>query len=176
MLIDSKIERYVSKVTAKLPLRERNRANHELFQMIRNLVIDYAGDHEPDVLDARAVLSELGDPEEVAESWMEQIRSERAIQKESVGWFGEVSEAAGILTELRDRASQTKLKNVMTFAHAQKFFAMFMEICTGLSICLVVFGLLGLGTHAIHSMLPIFVGCIMELLVITGKSVLIRQY
>ena len=71
MMIDRKIQRYVKDVVAFLPARMKNGAEQEISEMITDLVRDYAGDREPDILDARKVIEELGDPEMMALSWLE---------------------------------------------------------------------------------------------------------
>ena len=56
MMIDRKIQRYVKDVVAFLPARMKNGAEQEISEMITDLVRDYAGDREPDILDARKVI------------------------------------------------------------------------------------------------------------------------
>ena len=41
-----------------------------------------------------------------------------------------------------------------------------------LAVALVVLGLVALGTHAISTMLPIFLGCVLTLGVVAGRGVL----
>ena len=180
MVIDNKIERYVYRVTSCLPAHDRSRAAKEISEMITDLVRDYAGDHEPDILDARAVISELGSPEEMASDWLEQ-KAERTARESAgrssrtAGESALTSAAAHLSDHLKEGLSGRRLP-VMTLAGAQKIMSVTMAVIMVLAVLLVGFGLLALGTHTINTMLPIFLGCIMALVAVTGRSVLSREY
>ena len=85
------------------------------------------------------------------------------------------SAAAHLSDHLKEGLSGRRLP-VMTLAGAQKIMSVTMAVIMVLAVLLVGFGLLALGTHTINTMLPIFLGCIMALVAVTGRSVLIREY
>ena len=93
MVIDRKIERYVREVMKYLPAGDRGLAQSEITEMLRDMVRDHAGDKEPDILDARAVIEELGSPEIMAMSWLE-ARHDFGEEDESAlpitGWLSSV--------------------------------------------------------------------------------------
>ena len=174
MVIDNKIERYVHRAVSCLPPYDRAKASKEISEMVRDLVLDYAGDHEPDILDARAVISELGSPEEMAAAWLEQKHD--AMEKEAPLRESSFSSAASHLTGRLLGKAKGNRKILPSTALLQKTASIMMAVCTILAVLLVGFGLLGLTTHTINTMLPIFLGCIMALIAVTGRSVLISDY
>ena len=159
MMIDRKIQRYVKDVVAFLPARMKNGAEQEISEMITDLVRDYAGDREPDILDARKVIEELGDPEMMALSWLEtaeEMKSESSSAKH-------LAAGAGLDLEL---PSLEKMNRVLSFL---------MLIITVMAVVCIGFGLIALGTHLISTMLPVFAGCVLALLSLAGRSVILRQ-
>lgn len=144
MIIDSKIERYVHEVTRYIPLGERSQVGEELTLMIKDMVIDYAGNKKPDILDCKEVLQDLGTPEEVAEAYIETHEARRKAGREK-GFF---ESKKGQLAQL---------------------------VCTLISIVaaiLVCVGIVGLGTHLISTMLPLFLGVILALGTGAGKVII----
>ena len=159
MMIDRKIQRYVKDVVAFLPARMKNGAEQEISEMITDLVRDYAGDREPDILDARKVIEELGDPEMMALSWLEtaeEMKRESSPAKH-------LAAGAGFDLEL---PSLEKMNRVLSFL---------MLIITVMAVVCIGFGLIALGTHLISTMLPVFAGCVLALLSLAGRSVILRQ-
>ena len=73
--IDRKIDRYLTRVCENLPIKYRSRASKELNLFIRETILETAG-KDPDILAVRKVLEEMGKPEDVAFSWLEQFESE----------------------------------------------------------------------------------------------------
>lgn len=82
MLIENRIERYVTEVTSNLPVYDRGRAGREISAMIRDMIRENAGGREPDILDARAVIGELGSPAYMAGAWLEMKEEERIRREE----------------------------------------------------------------------------------------------
>ena len=158
MLIERKVERYVEGVISYIPSAQRGRAARDVTDMINDMISDYAAGREPDILDAREVLRTLGSPEEIAVTWMA-ADEERKLEEEA--------EKKG-----RISAAMRKLPPVLT----QRYVSRMMTFFTVLSVLFVIVGLLGLGTHVISTMLPIFVGLILALVSMTGRSVLIKLY
>ena len=159
MMIDRKIQRYVKDVVAFLPARMKNGAEQEISEMITDLVRDYAGDREPDILDARKVIEELGDPEMMALSWLETAEE---MKRESSS-AKHLAAGAGLDLEL---PSLEKMNRVLSFL---------MLIITVMAVLCIGFGLIALGTHLISTMLPVFAGCVLALLSLAGRSVILRQ-
>ena len=159
MMIDRKIQRYVKDVVAFLPARMKNGAEQEISEMITDLVRDYAGDREPDILDARKVIEELGDPEMMALSWLE-TAEEMKREPSPVKHLGA---GAGLDLEL---PSLEKMNRALSFL---------MLIITVLAVVCIGFGLIAVGTHLISTMLPVFAGCVLALLSLAGRSVILRQ-
>ena len=161
MVIDRKIDRYVEEVLLFLPSRCRAEAEKEITEMLKDLVRDHAGKNEPDILDARAVLAELGDPEIMAMSWLEA----REDLKES-GMYGK--KRSGILGR---RISIDE----MSYRKMNKALSVLLLIFSVLAVFFVGFGIIALSTHLITTMLPIFLGCVLGLVGMAGRSVLAKQ-
>lgn len=161
MLIDRKVERYVESVVIFVPASMRARAARDVTDMVNDMIRDYAAGREPDILDARAVIKVLGSPEEIALTWMA-ANEERKLEKGS---------EAGILSGL-----DLPVISFLSQARMQRYLSRLLSFFTVIAVMLVVFGLLALGTHAISTMLPVFVGLILALVSMTGRGVLIRQY
>ena len=85
MLIEKKINTYIHNVIVRLPLYARNGADQDLRDMIYEMLDDYAGDHEPDILDCRDVLRDLGSPAEMAEAYKQSVKLERERNREQEG-------------------------------------------------------------------------------------------
>lgn len=144
MLIDRKVAGYVRAVTNQVPLRDRGRVDRELTDLIYEMMKEYAGGKEPDILDCRDVLRDLGTPEEVAAAYIETKQS---------------GKKPGRTREFLASRSGRMLRLVYT-------------ILTVLAVCLVAFGLIGLGTQTISTMLPIFLGVVIALMIVLMRSVL----
>ena len=161
MVIDRKIERYVQEVIKYLPARDRGEAQSEITEMLQDMVRDHAGNKEPDILDARAVIEELGEPEIMAMSWLEarhDFGEDREEDPAIAQWMSSFVPADRISWKKLNRAASILL---MTFSVLAVFF--------------VCFGIIALSTHMITTMLPIFLGCILGLVAAAGRSVLVRQ-
>ena len=163
MLVDRKVERYVQEVVRYVPPAWRGRAAKDVTDMINDMIGDYAAGREPDILDARAVIRLLGSPEEIALTW---IASNESRKKEGQSSTGGRTVFGIPLPDLSFLGSK-KMRSVVTIV---------MNVFSVLAVVLVVLGLLALGTNAISTMLPVFVGCILALVSVTGRGVLIRQY
>ena len=158
MLIDRKVERYVHEVISHIPAARRTRAARDVSGMVYDMIGDYAGGREPDILDARAVLKVLGDPKEIALTWLASDEDEKREGRFAAG---------GLKLPFSFSLSEGRVRKIVS---------VMMNICTFLAVCLVALGLLALSTHAINTMLPIFAGCVLGLVVVTGRGVLVRQY
>ena len=162
MVIDRKIERYVREVMKYLPAGDRGLAQSEITEMLRDMVRDHAGDKEPDILDARAVIEELGSPEIMAMSWLE-ARHDFGEEDESAlpitGWLSSVIPAI-------EKISWKKMNRAVS--------VMLMAFSV-LAVFLVCFGIIALSTHMITTMLPVFLGCVLGLVAAAGRSVQVRQ-
>lgn len=161
MLIDKKIQRYVQDVAKYIPARRRKAAERELTDMITDLVRDYAGDREPDILDARQVIEELGEPEMMALSYMESavetdVHSEERAARPS---------ATGIREAFRS----------LSVAKMNKVLSLVLMVFTVLAVVFICFGMIALGTHMITTMLPVFTGCVLALVSLAGRSVILRH-
>ncbi|MDW7729267.1 MAG: hypothetical protein SCJ94_04585 [Bacillota bacterium] len=64
-----KLERYIYAVTRKLPEKQRDDIEKELRGLIEDMLADHAVNGEPKVDDLDAVLTELGDPVELADQF-----------------------------------------------------------------------------------------------------------
>lgn len=160
MVIDRKIDRYVEAAVSYLPSRYRAEAAAEMKEMLTDLVIDHAGSNEPDILDAREVLRELGAPEIMAMSWLE-TREDLDGDPSARRQMGLV----GRLTNM-DAPSFNRLNHIVSM-----MFLVFLV----LAVVFVAFGIIALSTHLISTMLPIFLGCVLGLVAVAGRSVLARQ-
>ena len=155
--IDRKIERYLSRVCENLPIKYRSRASKELNQFIRETIQESAG-KDPDILAVRRVLNEIGKPEDVAFSWLASAKEANSDKKS--GYKPDL----GILELLSlDFMQPETISKIASFM---------MTLFTVLAIGLVVFGLLAVSTHAISTMLPVFMGCLLALAVVAGRTAL----
>ncbi len=142
MLIDKKIERYVRDAARYVPAGEKGRMSRELTDMIYEVVGDYAAGEEPDILDVKDVLRDLGTPEEVAANYMESKRNR-------------VEEHGHHAKELlRDWPK------------------LFYSALSVIGTVLVIVGMIGIGTQKIDTMLPVFIGVVFALISITGRGVM----
>jgi|GEM_PF-1868889 hypothetical protein len=175
MLIENRIERYVTEVTSNLPVYDRGRAGREISAMIRDMIRENAGGREPDILDARAVIGELGSPADMAGAWLEMKEEERIRREEEREAYGP-EEEAGLSGWFRGAAGEIR-RSGLPASHLtrERVLNAVLAVLTVLAVCLVAFGLIALGTRTIHTMLPVFLGCVMALLVMTGRGVLYRQ-
>ncbi len=142
MLIDKKIERYVRDAAKHVPARYRGGMSRELTDMIHEMVVDYAAGEEPDVLDVRDVLRDLGTPEDVASTYMESKLNRveehhRRTRGEFIDWAQLIYRGLSILGAV-----------------------------------LVIIGVIGIGTQRIQTMLPLFLGVVCALVSVMGRSVL----
>ena len=159
MVINRKVERYAREVSSFLPSRDRAEAEHEITEMLLDLVRDHAGGKEPDILDARAVIDELGDPEIMAMSWLE-AREDSGLNEEQSGF----------------RIGGTVLNtSPLMLARMNKAVSVMLMVFTVLAVLFVGLGIVALGTHTINTFLPIFLGCVLGLVSIAGRSVITRQ-
>ncbi|MBP3913435.1 MAG: hypothetical protein J6D14_03395 [Lachnospiraceae bacterium] len=155
--IDRKIERYLSRVCENLPIKYRSRASKELNQFIRETIQESAG-KDPDILAVRRVLNEIGKPEDVAFSWLSSAKEGTTDKKSNH------KPDLGILELLSlDFMKPETISKIASFM---------MTLFTVLAIGLVVFGLLAVSTHAISTMLPVFMGCLLALAVVAGRTAL----
>ena len=76
MLIEKKINAYIHNVIVRLPLYARNGADQDLRDMIYEMLDDYAGDHEPDILDCRV---------EELKAYKQSVKLERERNREQEG-------------------------------------------------------------------------------------------
>ena len=155
--IDRKIERYLSRVCENLPIKYRSRASKELNQFIRETIQESAG-KDPDILAVKRVLNEIGKPEDVAFSWLASAKEANSDKKSNY------KPDLGILELLSlDFMKPETISKIASFM---------MTLFTVLAIGLVVFGLLAVSTHAISTMLPVFMGCLLALAVVAGRTAL----
>jgi len=159
MVIDRKVERYAREVCQYLPQRDRGEAELEITEMLTDLIRDHAGDKEPDILDARAVIEELGDPEIMALSWLETI--------EDTG-YGARPAGTDLIGKVTGGAS-------LTLTKMNKAVSVMLMLFTVLSVLFVGGGIVALSTHMINTFLPVFLGCVLALVSVAGRSVLARQ-
>ncbi len=142
MLIDRKIERYVRDVAKYVPARDRVRMNRELTDLIHEMVYDYAGSETPDILDCKDVLRDLGTPEEVAKAYLESKKSR--------------------IEERSHYSSDMAIDWMQLIYHAMSV----------IGTILVIVGVIGIGTNQIDTMLPMFLGVVLALISVMGRSVL----
>ncbi len=161
MIIDRKVERYVQEVTEYLPGRMRGEAEHELTELLLDLIRDHANGKEPDILDARAVIDEMGSPELMAMSYLETK--------------GETKTEASPFTEGLDALGDALNLDPLTLGKMNRMVTVMLMIFSVLAVVLVGFGIVALSTHAITNVLPIFLGCVLGLVAVAGRSVLARQ-
>jgi len=159
MVIDKKIQRYVGDVVAFLPQHRRSWAERELTEMITDLVRDHAAGREPDILDARAVLEELGDPEVMALSWME------------VDDIDERERSSSAVGAVRSAAGRGSGRPAIT-ASLNRLVSAMLLVFTVLSFVLTGVGIVALSTHAINTMLPVFLGCVLALASLAGRTLM----
>ena len=76
------VNRYVEQVVDLLPFWEKSHARKALKDVIFEMLEDYCEGERPVGRDARAVLSVLGSPEELANQYYEfRSRQKKAVQK-----------------------------------------------------------------------------------------------
>ena len=63
-ILDRKIARYTEQAVKYLPVYLRFGAQKEMAELVRQMLEDYSGKKEPDILDLREVLAEIGRPSE----------------------------------------------------------------------------------------------------------------
>jgi hypothetical protein len=71
----------------------RGEAEHELTELLLDLIRDHANGKEPDILDARAVIDEMGSPELMAMSYLEtkgETKTEASPFTEGLDALGDV--------------------------------------------------------------------------------------
>lgn len=153
MLVDKKVENYVRAVTSKVPASEKGRVTRELTDMIYEMMEGYAGDHEPDILDCRDVLRDLGTPDQVALNYMEEKQSRKKHAK------GKALRTLGSLLDGRR----------VQFLHI-----MYMILAIA-AAGMVVVGIIGLATEAFSTTLPIFLGVVIEVMLALLRSVMVTH-
>ena len=161
MVIEGKVERYVEEVVSNIPAADRARAAQETTDMIFRLIRECAGERVPDILDARAVIRELGAPENVALAWIDANEGR-----------GESAQAAFGMMRILEKIPV--LKRVGPEKIVNRTSQIF-RICSVLAFLLVLFGIIGIGTHISTSMLPILIGGVVALITVMGRSVLVAQ-
>ncbi len=149
MLIDKKVQKYVHAAAASVPAKERGRLTRELTDMIYEMMEGYAGDHEPDILDCRDVLRDLGTPEQAARNYMESKETKRTVRKHA---------RAKALGELVD-------------GRRMEFLRIIYLILAVAAAGMVIVGIIGLATQGLTTTLPIFLGVVIEVLLAVMRSI-----
>lgn len=86
------INRYVDEVTQQLPIGVRKAAENNLKDMIYEKLDDYTDGQRAVSRDVRAVLREIGTPDELADAYYKELaRQKRKRKRESVGNLEEAS-------------------------------------------------------------------------------------
>lgn len=147
MLVEKKIENYVKEAVSNLPLRARRGAKEALTAYIYDMMDDYAGEGEADIITCRQVLKDLGAPDDMAEMYIDSIREEEG-------------QPARRHREFR-----------LSGAQVRKVLQVLSSMLIILAGCLVFFGLVALGTKMINSMLPVFVGVVLALITIVIRGI-----
>lgn len=147
MLVSRKIEKYVHEVTLRVPLQDRKRVAEELTRLITDMMEDYAGGKEADILVCRSVLRDLGDPQDVAESYIEEARRRR-------------HPGSAVADSEEKRVDMYRVAHLMY------------QVLTAVAVLFVGVGLLAFGMHLIDSVLPIFIGLVLALVSITGRGLM----
>lgn len=138
-ILDRKIARYTEQAVKYLPVYLRFGAQKEMAELVRQMLEDYSGKKEPDILDLREVLAEIGRPSELAETYLEMRRRRR---EERAGWQFRLPKPGQIPQTL-------------------------ISVILAVSVLLVLLGVFAVGTHATASMLPVFIGALMALVVVS---------
>lgn len=146
MLIEKKINAYIHNVIVRLPLYARNGADQDLRDMIYEMLDDYAGDHEPDILDCRDVLRDLGSPAEMAEAYKQSVKLERERNREQEG--------------VR-KLTNEQLLHIMSTVSA---------VLMVVAVLLIGIGLVAVSVKLTSSMLPLFIGAVLALVSVTGRG------
>ena len=157
MFVKKKVERYVERAVRNMPLKYRGRAEREIRAEIYEAIDVLCGEREPDILEVREILKGIGRPEDKARSWLIKAKQEAGSKKRRLSTYG--------ILELLS----------FDFISLEKMNALLQGILwvfTVLAVVLVVFGVVALSTHAISTMLPIFLGCVLALGVVAGRGVL----
>lgn len=152
-LIDKKVQSYVHAAAARVPARERGRLTRELTDMIYEMMEGYAGDHEPDILDCRDVLRDIGTPAQSAERYMES-KAVRRTEKKHAG-------RKGVFASLNGRRME--------------LFRLFYMILAVASAGMVIIGIIGLATQALTTTFPIFLGVVVEVLLALMRSIIVSK-
>ena len=129
--------------------------------MIFRLIRECAGERVPDILDARAVIRELGAPENVALAWIDANEGR-----------GESAQAAFGMMRILEKIPVLKRVGPEKIVNRT---SQILRICSVLAFLLVLFGIIGIGTHISTSMLPILIGGVVALITVMGRSVLVAQ-
>lgn len=153
MLIDKKVQNYVRAVASKVPAKEKGRVTRELTDMIYEMMEGYAGDHEPDILDCRDVLRDLGTPDQVALNYMETKETRKKHVK------GKTLRA---------------LENLFDGKRMQLLHMMYMILAVAAG-AMVLVGIIGLATQAFPTTLPIFVGVVIEVALAILRSIVVSH-
>lgn len=141
-ILDRKIAGYTEQAVKYLPVYLRFGAQKEMTELIRQMLEDYSGKKEPDILDLREVLAEIGRPSELAETYLEMRRRRR-----------EDREGAHLHLPKLGQIPQTLVSVILA-----------------VSVLLVLLGVFAVGTHATASMLPVFIGALTALVVVSVRG------
>ena len=79
------IDQYVEDVVRQLPVSRRRQAEKKLRGAIYEMLTEYTDGEKPVSRDARAILRELGSPDEVADSYYRQRKKTRGTRRRSTG-------------------------------------------------------------------------------------------
>lgn len=153
MLIDKKVQSYVRAVTNRVPAKEKGRVTRELTDMIYEMMEGYAGDHEPDILDCRDVLRDLGTPAQVALTYMETKKDKKRRAKKKAG---------------------NTLGTILDTNRMQLLHIMYLILAVA-AAGMVIVGIIGLATQAFLTTLPIFLGVVIEVLLALARSFFVSR-
>ena len=78
------MERYVRQVLVNIPLIHRRRAKRQLEEILYDMLREYTQGETPTARDVRAVLAEVGDPEDVAADYRVLHQKELAVPQVDV--------------------------------------------------------------------------------------------
>lgn len=176
MLVEHKVDRYVEAVCEKLPLKYRRRASGEVRELIYETLSEYTDGREADILDVREVLADIGTPSAMASTWLSSALAAREEEERNIR-----SKRAGKAHKKEQKAPRRSILEILSFEfvsteHMRRIMDFMMSILTILAILLISIGLIGIGTHFLTTMLPVFVGCVLALMVAAGRGVLQRDY
>ncbi|MDO4804930.1 MAG: hypothetical protein Q4A32_08945 [Lachnospiraceae bacterium] len=130
------IDRYVDEVTQQLPIGVRKAAERSLKDVIYEKLDDYTDGQRAVTRDVRAVLREMGTPDELADAYYKEIARRKKNKK-------------------RDAAQNLEEAS---------------SVVLGVSVMLVVLGLILLACGVTSNVFPILLGAVMALSVMLSKT------